>query len=139
MDGHGVAALGGRPGARSDHFNFHTEQDENKALPVKDNSSSAITIHSAVLRDRGARSVSKSLKWKVHREDEVLVRLVASGICHTDIDFCDSGGVGPAVLGHEGAGVVERLGKSAKGVRVGDHVVLSCASSRRPYARYLGK
>ena len=61
------------------------------------------------------------------REHEVLVRLVASGICHTDIDFCDSG-VGPAILGHEGAGVVERLGKSVKGVRVGDHVVLSYQS-----------
>lgn len=50
------------------------------------------------------------------------MRLVANGICHTDIDFCDSGAGGPVVLGHEGARVVERVGKRLKGVRVGDHV-----------------
>ena len=50
------------------------------------------------------------------------MRLVANSICHTDIDFCDSGARGPVVLGHEGARVVERVGKRLKGVRVGDHV-----------------
>jgi aryl-alcohol dehydrogenase len=50
-------------------------------------------------------------------DDEVLVRLVASGICHTDIDFCESGGSGPVVLGHEGSGVVERTGKAVKGIK----------------------
>jgi aryl-alcohol dehydrogenase len=56
------------------------------------------------------------------------VILVASGICHTDIDFCDSGAGGPVVLGHEGAGKVEKVGKRVKGMRVGDHVVLSYQS-----------
>ena len=50
------------------------------------------------------------------------MRLVANGICHTDIDFCDSGAGGPVVLGHEGDRVLERVGKRLKGVRVGDHV-----------------
>ena len=82
------------------------------------------------------------------REDEVLVRLVASGICHTDIDFCDDWDETdtPVVLGHEGAGVVEQVGKAVKGVRPGDHVVLSyqscgrcrqCRSGRPAHCRYL--
>jgi aryl-alcohol dehydrogenase len=62
------------------------------------------------------------------REDEVLVRLVASGICHTDIGLWQSGGSDALVLGHEGAGVVERVGKGVRGVRRGDHVVLSYQS-----------
>jgi aryl-alcohol dehydrogenase len=67
------------------------------------------------------------------RADEVLVRLVASGICRTDIDFCDHWvkADGPLVLGHEGAGVVERVGTEVKGVRRGDHVVLSYQSCGR--------
>jgi aryl-alcohol dehydrogenase len=97
-------------------------------MQVKDRSSSVIAIRAAVLREPGRPLRIEELEMEGPREDEVLVRLVASGICHTDIDFCDSGGVGPAVLGHEGAGVVEWLGRSVKGVQVGDHVVLSYQS-----------
>jgi aryl-alcohol dehydrogenase len=45
--------------------------------------------------------------------DEVLVRIVASGICRTDIDFCDDWNEGSdaIILGHEGSGVVEHVGK----------------------------
>lgn len=57
---------------------------------------------------------------------ELLVRLVATGVCHTD-DFTLSGddpeGVFPAVLGHEGAGVVEEVGEGVQSVAVGDHVI----------------
>ena len=61
------------------------------------------------------------------RDDEVLVRIVASGICHTDIDFMDS--TRDVVLGHEGAGIVEQAGKEVKNfVKRGDHVVLSFRS-----------
>jgi hypothetical protein len=80
-----------------------------------------MAIRTAVLREPGSPLQIEKLEMEASREHEVLVRLVASGICHTDIDFCDSGGIGPAVLRREGAGVVERLDKSAKGVRVGDH------------------
>lgn len=60
------------------------------------------------------------------KENEVLVRLVASGICHTDA-YCLSGldpeGVFPCILGHEGAGVVEAVGSKVRSVAVGDHVI----------------
>jgi S-(hydroxymethyl)glutathione dehydrogenase/alcohol dehydrogenase len=57
---------------------------------------------------------------------EVLVRLVACGVCHTDLytaSGADPSGYSPTVLGHEGAGVVERVGAGVTSVAVGDHVV----------------
>lgn len=60
------------------------------------------------------------------REDEVLVRMAGTGICHTDLVVC--GGFPaplPIVLGHEGAGVVEAVGPGVKSIKPGDHVVLS--------------
>src|SRR3954447_1801486 len=57
---------------------------------------------------------------------EVLVRLVACGVCHTDLytaSGADPSGYAPAVLGHEGAGVVERVGEGVSSVAAGDHVV----------------
>ncbi|SHH57633.1 NAD(P)-dependent alcohol dehydrogenase [Streptomyces sp. 3214.6] len=61
---------------------------------------------------------------------EALVRLVAAGVCHTDLGVA-SGGLPfplPGVLGHEGAGVVEAVGSAVTGVAPGDHVVLSFTS-----------
>lgn len=57
---------------------------------------------------------------------EVLVRLVATGVCHTDaytLSGADSEGVFPCILGHEGAGVVEEVGAGVTSVAVGDHVI----------------
>jgi aryl-alcohol dehydrogenase len=90
-------------------------------------------IKAAVLRKRGGPLKIESLEMEGPRDDEVLVRIVASGICHTDIDFCDywEKSDGPVVLGHEGAGVVEQVGKKVKSVRRGDHVVLSYQSCGR--------
>ena len=87
-------------------------------------------IQAAVLRKKGGPLKIESTEMEGPRDDEVLVRLVASGICRTDIDFCDDWdeGDGAVVLGHEGAGVVERTGKSVKGFKAGDHVVLSYQS-----------
>lgn len=58
---------------------------------------------------------------------DVLVRIKAAGLCHTDLEVIEGGLVypPPIVLGHEAAGVVEQVGPVAKGVKVGDHVVLS--------------
>jgi aryl-alcohol dehydrogenase len=78
------------------------------------------------------------------RPDEVLVRMVAAGICHTDLSVRD-GHVPvprPVVLGHEGSGVVERIGSAVSKVAVGDPVALTfmscgtcpaCASALPPY------
>jgi aryl-alcohol dehydrogenase len=87
-------------------------------------------IQAAVLRQKGFSLKIEFLEMEGPRDDEVLVRLVASGICHTDIDFCDGWDEADdaVVLGHEGAGVVERVGKSVKSVKRGDHVVLSYQS-----------
>ncbi len=90
-------------------------------------------IQAAVLRRcRGPFNI-ETLEMDAPREDEVLVRIVASGICHTDIAFADGWGKedGPVVLGHEGAGVVESAGKLVTAVAPGDHVVLSYQSCGR--------
>ena len=60
------------------------------------------------------------------KEGEVLVRIVATGVCHTD-DYTLSGkdpeGVFPSILGHEGGGIVEEVGKGVTSVSPGDHVI----------------
>ncbi len=89
---------------------------------------SFIPIRAAVLCEPGTPLKIESLEMEGPREDELLIRIAASGICHTDIDFCEGGVPGPVVLGHEGAGVVERVGRKVKGFRPGDHVVLSYQS-----------
>ncbi len=60
------------------------------------------------------------------RDGEVLVRIVASGVCHTDaftLSGEDPEGLFPVVLGHEGGGVVEEIGAGVKNLAVGDHVI----------------
>ena len=88
-------------------------------------------IKAAVLREPSRPMVIERLEMEGPREDEALVRLVASGVCHTDIDLWESGGSGPVVLGHEGAGVIERIGAAVQGFRRGDPVVLSYQSCGR--------
>ncbi|WP_201448387.1 S-(hydroxymethyl)glutathione dehydrogenase/class III alcohol dehydrogenase [Caenispirillum salinarum] len=60
------------------------------------------------------------------KEGEVLVRIVATGVCHTDaytLSGADPEGIFPAILGHEGGGVVEDVGPGVTSVAVGDHVI----------------
>ncbi|MFG0772016.1 S-(hydroxymethyl)glutathione dehydrogenase/class III alcohol dehydrogenase [Vibrio plantisponsor] len=60
------------------------------------------------------------------RKGEVLVRIVASGVCHTDaftLSGEDPEGVFPSILGHEGGGIVEMVGEGVTSVEVGDHVI----------------
>lgn len=57
---------------------------------------------------------------------EVLVRIIATGVCHTDaftLSGDDPEGIFPAILGHEGGGIVEMVGKGVTSVRVGDHII----------------
>ena len=87
-----------------------------------------IYVRGAVLRTVGDRlEVRDDLRLAPPRAGEVLVRVAASGVCHSDVSVQD-GTVAlptPIVLGHEGAGVIEALGPDVDGVMVGDHVVLS--------------
>ncbi|WP_232676431.1 NAD(P)-dependent alcohol dehydrogenase [Nocardioides sp. R-C-SC26] len=66
------------------------------------------------------------------RADEVLVRVVATGLCHTDLSVKEQlpPEMFPRVFGHEGAGVVEQVGADVVGVAVGDHVLMSFRSCR---------
>ncbi|MFE3292445.1 NAD(P)-dependent alcohol dehydrogenase [Rhodococcus sp. NPDC059234] len=61
------------------------------------------------------------------RPDEILVRIVAAGLCHTDLvtQAVTPADAGPSILGHEGAGVVTEVGAAVRGVAPGDHVVLT--------------
>ncbi len=60
------------------------------------------------------------------RQGECLVRLAATGVCHTDaftLSGADPEGLFPVVLGHEGAGVVEEVGPGVRSLAPGDHVI----------------
>ncbi|UQN45252.1 S-(hydroxymethyl)glutathione dehydrogenase/class III alcohol dehydrogenase [Agarivorans sp. B2Z047] len=60
------------------------------------------------------------------KKGEVLVKIIATGVCHTDaytLSGADSEGVFPCILGHEGGGIVEQVGEGVNSVKVGDHVI----------------
>src|SRR5947209_10324653 len=83
-------------------------------------------IRAAVLEQFAAPLEVQELDLAEPRQGEVLVRLEACGVCHTDLytaSGVDPSGYSPAVLGHEGAGVVERVGDGVSSLAVGDHVV----------------
>jgi aryl-alcohol dehydrogenase len=104
--------------------------------------SEARSVGSDAMKIRAAVSVAEGeleladVELDDPRDDEVLVRLVASGVCHTDISAHEERARStisgyPVVLGHEGAGVVEAVGRSVTRVRPGDQVVMSYRSCRR--------
>ena len=83
-------------------------------------------IRAAVLERFGEPLEVQELDLAEPKAGEVLVRLVACGVCHTDLytaSGADPSGYSPAVLGHEGAGVVEKVGDGVGSVAEGDHVV----------------
>lgn len=88
-------------------------------------------VFAAVARSKSEKLAVENLFLAPPRAHEVVVRLVSTGICHTDAHvknhgFCHF----PSVLGHEGTGVVEELGSSVQGsgLKVGDNVVMSYAA-----------
>jgi aryl-alcohol dehydrogenase len=106
-----------------------------------------VRIAAAVSRDGQPHPLIEAVDLEAPRADEVRVRIVATGICHTDL-LCHAGrGVPvpkPIVLGHEGAGIVEEAGAGVTDLAVGDHVVLSggscgtcpsCRAARPTYCR----
>src|SRR3954466_11061136 len=83
-------------------------------------------MRAAVLEEFGEPLAIQEVELEEPRMGEVLVRLVACGVCHTDLytaSGADPSGYAPTVLGHEGAGVVERVGDGVTSVAAGDHVV----------------
>ncbi len=83
-------------------------------------------MRAAVLEEFGQPLAVQEVELAEPRAGEVLVRLVACGVCHTDLytaSGADPSGYAPTVLGHEGAGVVERVGADVTSLAPGDHVV----------------
>jgi aryl-alcohol dehydrogenase len=102
-------------------------------------------VAAAVLRSGHGPFSVEQLDLEAPRAGEVLVRMVATGMCHTDLlsrELPPEFFAGPQVYGHEGSGVVEALGDDVDDLAVGDHVVLSfnscgtckaCRQHRLPY------
>lgn len=87
----------------------------------------------AVIESTGAPFTIDTITLDEPRADEVVVRIVAAGLCHTDL-VVQGGAIPfkfPGVLGHEGAGVVERVGAGVTKVKPGDRVLLSFTSCGR--------
>jgi S-(hydroxymethyl)glutathione dehydrogenase/alcohol dehydrogenase len=85
-----------------------------------------VRIRAAVLEEFGRPLVVQEVELAEPSAGEVLVRLVSCGVCHTDLytaSGADPSGYAPTVLGHEGAGVVERVGEDVSSLAPGDHVV----------------
>jgi S-(hydroxymethyl)glutathione dehydrogenase/alcohol dehydrogenase len=91
-----------------------------------------LMMRACVLREPGRPVATEMVTLDPPRPAEVLVRIVAAGVCHSDVRLADGelgGGRWPMVLGHEGAGVVEAVGPEVTGLAAGDHVVLSLVAS----------
>lgn len=85
-----------------------------------------IKARAAVAHKAGAPLTIETIDVAPPKAGEVMVRIVATGVCHTDaftLSGDDPEGIFPAVLGHEGAGVVEAVGEGVTSVSVGDHVI----------------
>jgi aryl-alcohol dehydrogenase len=105
-------------------------------------------VKAAVLRDFNAPLSIEELTLDSLQHDEVLVRVVATGICQTDIAMTRGFPVPverPFVLGHEGAGIIEAVGTDVAGIEQGAHVVLSfqhcnaCKQCHSGHAAYCEK
>ena len=97
-------------------------------------------IRAAVFHDYSLNPSIEDLELSGPREGEVLVRLTATGVCHTDIKTAETVGRSPrpVVLGHEGAGVVDAVGAGVTKVAPGDHVVMSFGSPHAILDRMVG-
>jgi aryl-alcohol dehydrogenase len=92
-----------------------------------------LKITAAVARSAGADFTLETVDLDDPRPDEILVRIAAVGVCHTDLVARDGAMpfAMPAVLGHEGAGIVERVGDSVTKVVPGDRVAITFRSCGR--------
>ena len=88
-------------------------------------------MKAALLEAPGTELIVEDIDCQEPQAGEVLVRIVASGVCHSDLNVVHGTQTSPlpVVLGHEGAGIVEAIGPNVTRVKVGDHVVLSWVPS----------
>ena len=80
----------------------------------------------AIAREAGQPLSIEEVDVMLPKVGEVLVRIVATGVCHTDaftLSGDDPEGIFPAILGHEGSGIVEMVGEGVTSVAMGDHVI----------------
>ena len=83
-------------------------------------------VRAAVAHKAGAPLAIETVQLEGPKAGEVLVQIMATGICHTDeytLSGADPEGLFPSILGHEGAGVVVDVGPGVKGLKKGDHVI----------------
>ncbi len=94
-----------------------------------------IDLPAIVLAERGQSPRLESVQIDSPGPGEVRVRMVASGVCHTDVAAVRDARAAPVLLGHEGAGTVDAVGAGVTHVRPGDHVVINwqpkCGRCRR--------
>src|SRR5689334_22107547 len=85
-----------------------------------------VDVRAAVAFEAGKPLSIETVQLEGPKEGEVLVEIAATGICHTDkftLSGADPEGMFPAILGHEGAGVVREVGPGVRSVAPGDHVI----------------
>jgi aryl-alcohol dehydrogenase len=85
-------------------------------------------IIAAIVKEKGSNFELQKVILDALGAEEVLVKIVATGICHTDMvarDFVMGSPNFPIILGHEGSGIIEKVGEDVHHLKVGDHVVLS--------------
>jgi S-(hydroxymethyl)glutathione dehydrogenase/alcohol dehydrogenase len=122
-----------------------------EATLVRPEPRTALTMRACVLREPGRPPAVETVRLEPPRAGEVLVRVAAAGVCHSDIHLADGqlgAGRWPMVLGHEGAGVVESVGDGVIDLAPGDHVVFclvascgqceACRSGRRTLCEPVG-
>jgi len=86
-----------------------------------------MTVIAAIVEEPKGKFELSEVELDDIRDNEVLVRVEASGICHMDVEASDLVPL-PAIFGHEGVGIIEKKGSKISGVEVGDRVVISYAS-----------
>jgi S-(hydroxymethyl)glutathione dehydrogenase/alcohol dehydrogenase len=122
-----------------------------EATLMRPESRTGLTMRACVLREPGRPPAVETVHLEPPRAGEVLVRVAAAGVCHSDVRLVDGqlgAGRWPMVLGHEGAGVVESVGDGVTDVVRGDHVVFclvascghceACRSGRRTLCEPVG-
>ena len=113
---------------------------------------SVLEMRAVVLREPGRPVGVETVTLAPPRRGEVLVRVAAAGVCHSDVHLADGrlgAGRWPMVLGHEGAGVIEAVGEGVEAVSIGDHVAFcfvpacgfcpACRAGRRTLCETAGR